>query len=164
MGRRGVLGGAGPEVQGPEARSATTSSSTPTIASSHQWLAVTTTIAVVSTAWPAATTASHRGPVRATTYAISTAQPTWRLGMAANWLATSALAPSYGEGPKRVIVSTNPSSGNIRGGASGNSVWMASAAPVWMVSRLRAHRYSARERRAKPQTRNATINGKCTAV
>ena len=55
-----------------------------TTPSLHQWLAVTITTTNVTAAWAPASTRSGPVVVRPTTTAISTAHPTWRLGMAAN--------------------------------------------------------------------------------
>ena len=44
------------------------------------------------------------------------------------------------------MVSTKPHCGNIRGGASGNTMWTTSAMPVSAMTRLRAQTYCARGR------------------
>jgi len=54
-----------------------------------------------------------------TTTATSSAHPTCRLGIAANWLATVAALPVYADGPNAAMVSRKPRLRSIRGGASG---------------------------------------------
>ena len=100
--------------------------------------------------------------VRTTTTAISSAQPTCRLGIAANWLATVATSPSYADGPNTAIVSRKPRLDSIRGGASGIAMCSTMANAVRVMISCRAHRYSAGGRRSQPHTRNASVTGKCT--
>ena len=71
--------------------------------------------------------------MRITPYATMRLQPTCSDGIAAYWLANDCTACElYGLGPYSTIVSTKP--GIIRGGASGNTTWIASAPSVTKTS------------------------------
>ncbi len=93
---------------------------------------------------------------------MSSAQPTCRLGIAANWLATVAAPPPYAEGPKAAMVSRKPRLDSIRGGASGIATCSSIANAVNVMISRRAQRYSSGGRRSQPQARKASVTGKWT--
>ncbi len=92
--------------------------------------------------------------------ATMNAQPTCRLGIAANWFATpeSVVGP-YTDCPRITPVSTQP--GSNRGGASGKKMCPIRANPVSEASAQRACPYSA-GRPIINHSSTTAVRGKCT--
>src|SRR5688572_6640102 len=94
--------------------------------------------------------------------AIRAAQPTCRLGIAANWFAGPlAMSGPYTDWPNRSLVSTKP--GIIRGGASGNAMCPISASPVTETIVQRTRGYDC-GRQMLSQRSTAAVSGACTAA
>ena len=84
---------------------------------------------IVSTGWAMINQRKRELLIVITPHATMSDQPTCSDGIAANWLANDWTACElYGFGPYSTIVSTKP--GIMRGGASGNTTWIASAPSV----------------------------------
>lgn len=125
-------------------------------------MAVTTTTAKVSTGCAIHSQRRRDRVTRIITTAMMNAQPTCRLGIAANWFATPecALGP-YTDCPSSTPVSTQPDI--IRGGASGKTMCPISASPVSDANVQRALPYAA-GRRIISQSSTAAVSGKCTVA
>jgi hypothetical protein len=87
--------------------------------SSTQWLPVETTAQAIRAGYRTHRTFSTREVVtRSATYATTTTQPTWKLGIAPRWLVTPGGRATSTKDPS-ATVSVNASPAPIHGGAHG---------------------------------------------